>query len=290
MPFTAGSAHAHAWTGSCSLAVTCGFRERTCSSAPFRARLSTATLSRAEELPGARSPSDPTATPHAANVERRQRHLWTRHRPTTSATCYQTYGHALEHPALRTSWRLGRSLRPRREACSRSRVLAGTRTSPVEEVPRELRSRDQPYRSRTRDAGKNAARRSPGSCPQSTRRLRATPRPGHRLRRWPLENSAGLHGPREAERGTGRSAACWPHGGRTPAFPSSGPTSGTPVRHRLFEPRAGCPEALTSRSRPSFLRRPAKDDAFPKTGVPFTPGNHARQRGSLPDRPDEYHP
>jgi len=85
------------------------------------------------------------------------------------------------------------------------------------------------------------ARRTFASSPPSTttkaigrsqRRLRATSRPDHRLRRWPLDDSAGLHGPnqhRAKDLSRGRPASAnrrWRDSpplqpARAPLFPSS---------------------------------------------------------------------
>jgi hypothetical protein len=65
---------------------------------------------------------------------------------------------------------------------------------------------------------------TPKAVPRSTRRLRATPRPDHRLRRWPLENSAGLHGPSSSEQGTAPSRRLLPQddeGDGSPSLASS---------------------------------------------------------------------
>jgi hypothetical protein len=66
----------------------------------------------------------------------------------------------------------------------------------------------QPFRNRPHGAASTPKSTTPEVTDRSRRRLRATPRPNHRLRRWPLDVDAGLRGPNHPERRTFPPAAC----------------------------------------------------------------------------------
>jgi len=103
------------------------------------------------------------------------------------------------------------------------------------------------------------------------RRLRATLRPDHRLRRWPLDDSAGLRGPSRSERRTLPHTACCRRNDEGEGSPPHMSFSSTPVCHRSVARGAGC----TRRS-----HEPTK--AF----VPASP----REGQRVPESRDAFHP
>jgi hypothetical protein len=122
------------------------------------------------------------------------------YRPTTSATDFRRTDTL---PSIRSS-RFARPAYVRGDVESAFALarLFKAGDLPLSKKDHERREPRQPFRSRPHDAARAAQDETPKAILRSTRRLRATPRSDHRLRRWPLENSAGLHGPRNSERGT----------------------------------------------------------------------------------------
>jgi hypothetical protein len=87
---------------------------------------------------------------------------------------------------------------------------------------------------------KRAAKQTPEVIIRSERRLRATPRSDHRLRRWPLDNDAELRGPSRSER---RTHLTPPADAERPdgECPSSRELLEHPLfRRRAFDRWAGC--------------------------------------------------
>jgi len=111
-----------------------------------------------------------------------------------------------------------------------------------------------------------------GSSPEghrsSTHRLRAVHRPSRRLRRRPVETMTKLHVSRKIP---SEGPPLAPH-----ATPHGEVDKGSPPRWFFEHPmgrwlggfrRVGVPFDLLSQPRPSFQRRPAKGNAFPKAGM-----------------------
>jgi hypothetical protein len=70
---------------------------------------------------------------------------------------------------------------------------------PFRRSDHEDREPRQSFRNRSCGATSTPQVTTPKATARSRRRLRATPRPNHRLRRWPLDDNAGLHGPNNPE-------------------------------------------------------------------------------------------
>jgi len=131
----------------------------------------------------------------------------------------------------------------------------------------------QPFRSLHCGAASTPQSETSKATFRPERRLRATPRSDHRLRRWPLENSAGLRGPSSSERRTLPPAACCRRTTRA-KVPFLMRAARAPL-DVVGSSNGGLdtPAVLMNRPRPSFLRHPAKGNALPKAGVPSAPGN-----------------
>jgi len=136
----------------------------------------------------------------------------------------------------------------------------------------------QPFRGRPYDAASAPQDETSKANLRSERRLRATRRSDHRLRRWPLDESAGLRGPSNPERRTIFHAACCRRTTRAKV----------PLLMRATRASLGVagssycgldiPAVLTNRPRPLFQRRPAKSNAFLRAGMPSTPRNLGGRR------------
>jgi hypothetical protein len=197
-------------------------------------------------------------------------------RPTTSATTLPTYGHTLEHPILAD---------PRSRLTQSSRMCPRSRRS-------FLRSGDLPLSKKDHEDGEPRQilpRPIPRRC-----KLAVSHDPGnHRPITTPLAGDALARSPLAAMtvgrwRWTAR--AGWL---RAKDFPSRrllpqydvGESSPPHVSHPsspswlVVDSSSGgldCPFVLMSRPRPSFRRRPAKGNAFPKAGEPSTTRNPRR--------------
>jgi hypothetical protein len=127
-------------------------------------------------------------------------------RPTTSATTSRRTDTptSIRFP-LASKRRITQSprMRPRYR-----RSFLGSGDLPLSKKDHESCEPRQSFRRRPYDAASAPQSTIPKATGQSRRRLRATPRLDHRLRRWPLDDSAGLHGPGRSERGTLPPAAC----------------------------------------------------------------------------------
>jgi len=118
-------------------------------------------------------------------------------RPTTSATTSRrTDTPSSIRFSLASRSRITQSprIRPR---CRRP--FLGSCDLPLSKKDYESREPRQSFRRRPYDAASAPQNTTPKATDQSRRRLRATPRPDHRLRRWPLDDSAELHGPSGSE-------------------------------------------------------------------------------------------
>jgi len=128
-------------------------------------------------------------------------------RPTTSATALPTHGHTPEHPILAvTSERPAFAVTPRLLSCSPD--PCGPDDLPLSKKDHECCEPLQSLRDRPYVAASAPQSETPKAAARSRRRLRATPRSDHRLRRWPLDNSAGLDGPSRPERRIFPPGAC----------------------------------------------------------------------------------
>jgi len=113
----------------------------------------------------------------------------------------QLHPDARTHPRVSDSRLLrGAALRNRLEyALANRRPFLGSCDLPLSKKDYESREPRQSFRRRPYDAASAPQNTTPKATDQSRRRLRATPRPDHRLRRWPLDDSAELHGPSGSE-------------------------------------------------------------------------------------------
>jgi len=106
---------------------------------------------------------------------------------------------------------------------------------------------------------------------QSRRRLRATPRPDHRLRRWSLGDSAGLHGPSSPERRILPQTACC--------------RSTTWAKTPLLDAATRAPLVLTSstlRTEGWMLPPSSRTDQGPRSCVAPRRATFSRKPGCLP--------
>lgn len=119
-------------------------------------------------------------------------------RPTTSATALPTHGHTPEHPILalrfeRPAFAVTPNLPPR------SPGPFGHGDLPLSKKGRECCEPQQSLRSQPYGVASMPQSETSKVTARSGRRLRATPRFDHRLRRWPLDDNAGLDGPSRPE-------------------------------------------------------------------------------------------
>jgi len=224
---------------------------------------------------------DPRPCPAAAHVHharRRQTLLWIRYRQTISATSFRradTPSSVRFSPRSRPPSRF--FLRQDARARFRSRLARqGETTFPSRRRTTKACEPRQLLRDRRDDAASAPPRTTSKAPDQPRRRLRATTRSDHRLRRWPLDWSAELRRPNGPERRPTSGPPCCRR--TTKAMV---PSSWRAVRAPLVVVGASsggldAPAALSSRPRPSFRRHPAKGNAFPKTGVLSTLRNPAR--------------
>jgi len=128
------------------------------------------------------------------------------YRPTTSATNYDARTHSrasdprlFARPAFCGDVECALDL---------AMLFYGIVTAPPSKNHDESCEPRQPFQSQLDGAASAPQNETPKATFRPRRRLRATPRSDHRLRRWPLENSAGLRGPSSPERRTFLIAAC----------------------------------------------------------------------------------
>jgi hypothetical protein len=122
------------------------------------------------------------------------------YRPTTSATNYDARTHSRASDS-----RL--FVRPAfcgdvERALDLAMLFYGTATAPPSKSHDESCEPRQSFQSQLDGAASAPQNETPKATFRPRRRLRATPRSDHRLRRWPLENSDGLRGPSRPERRT----------------------------------------------------------------------------------------
>jgi hypothetical protein len=122
------------------------------------------------------------------------------YRPTTSATNYDARTHSrasdsrlFVRPALCGDVECALDL---------AMLFYGITTAPPSKSHDESCEPRQSFQSQLDGAASAPQNETLKATFRPRRRLRATPRSDHRLRRWPLENSAGLHGPSSPERRT----------------------------------------------------------------------------------------
>jgi hypothetical protein len=169
---------------------------------------STTRLSPCRGLSRARPPSLPTGAERFL-ARYRQALLWVRLAPNDF--CNST-SDARTRPRAPDS-RLPSRLPSHVCQCTRDLAFAlatplGTRRpSPVEEGPRTLRAVTTPPMPNPASLQERRRVKASEADVRSRRRLRAAPRSDHRLRRWPLNSGAGLHGPGSPERRTTSRAA-----------------------------------------------------------------------------------
>jgi hypothetical protein len=155
--------------------------------------------------------------------------------------------------------------------CSLSPCLFKAGDLPLSKKDHEHCEPRQSFRSRLDDAASAPQNETSKTILRPERRLRATPRSDHRLRRWPLDDSAGLRGPSSAERRTLPRAACCRRTTRAKVPLLKTIYSGTPLGRRFVVLRAGC------------SRRPHEPT---KALVPASP----REGQRVPESRDAFHP
>lgn len=161
-------------------------------------------------LPRARSPSPPIAPLRAVHAKRRLALLWIRLPPNDFCNLLPTHGHTPEHPIL--AFRRAPLSRGAPE-CALVLVMPfwGLTTFPSRRRITRAASREQPFRRQPDGVARTPQDKTPKATARPQRRLQATLRSDHRLRRWPLDDCAGLHGPRNPERRTRPSRRMLPH-------------------------------------------------------------------------------
>jgi len=112
--------------------------------------------------------------------------------------------------------------------------------------------------------------------------LRATPRSDHRLRRWPLNDNAGLHGPSSPERRTSPPAACCRRTTRAKVPLLVRATRAPLFRRRFFERRAGWSHRPHDSTKALVPTSPREGQRFPESRGASTASN-PMTRGSLLD-------
>jgi len=172
-------------------------------SAPFRPPLPERCFRSRSGFRLARSPSPPIVTLRAFHAKRRPALLWIRLPPIDFCNCNDFLpmrGHAHEHPIL-TEYPEVRTLADP-QAHSRFRSRFTDLGLPLSKKPTRACKPRQPFRRRPHGAASTPHDTPPETTARPRRRLRATPKPNHRLRRRLSDDSAGLHGPRDLERRT----------------------------------------------------------------------------------------
>jgi len=129
----------------------------------------------------------------------------------------------------------------------------------------------QPFRGRPYDAASAPQDETSKANLRSGRRLRATPRSDHRLRRWPLDESAGLRGPSNPERRTIFHAACCRRTTRAKV----------PLLMRATRASLGCRRFFALRA--GYSRRPHEPT---EAIIPASP----REEQRVPKSRDAFHP
>jgi hypothetical protein len=151
----------------------------------------------------ARSPSLPIVTLRAFHAERRPALLWIRLPPIDFCNC-NISSDAWARPRApdsRESLQVPHvggfsGARPR----FRSRFI--DYGLPLTKKFYESREPRQPFQRHPHGAASTPRDMTSEATVQPRRRLRATPKPNHHLRRWLLDDNAGLHGPKSLERRT----------------------------------------------------------------------------------------
>jgi len=205
------------------------------------------------------------------------------YRPTTSATDFRRtdtlpsirFSHSSRRPAHQDWWAVTSNLRSFSPAClrlatfpSRRRTTStANRDSPSEAGSTTLQARRK-TRPRKPSSDRNAAcgrRFDPTTVCGDGRWTTALDCVG----RVALSEGPSLPPPAAAER-RGRRFPSSRRATRAPLWVVGSSYCGLDV-----------PAVLTNRPRPSFLRRPAKGNAFPKAGMPFTPRNPGEAKIAL---------
>lgn len=252
---------------------------------PFTSRFLRAAFALRAGFQPARSPSLPIVTLRAFHAKRRLALLWIRLPPIDFCNCKLSLprrGHNHEHPILadRLEFRAWQNFS---ELALASVAVLPATGFPLRRSFAKAASRDSPSDDAPRGAASTPRDTSPKVTARPRRRLRATPKPNHRLRRWLLDGNAELHGSRSLERRTSRSRALLPQGTwvKVPLLCSLD-SSSTPETIRFVADssrvRLDSSHVLSCRPRPSFHRRPAKDNAFPEAGMLSTVWNLAGMR------------
>jgi len=168
-------------------------------------------------------------------------------------------------------------------------LLRAQRPSPVEEglrVPRAASVPPEPVVQRC----KRAAKRISKVIDRPGRRLRATPRSDHRLRRWPLADNAELRGPSRPERRTHLTppAAAERRDGE---FPSSCELLEHPLfRRRTFDRWAGCSHRSLQSTKAFVPAPPREGQRLPRKPGCLPPSGIRGRGDRSPLRTDRCHP
>lgn len=182
------------------------FRDELGSRRPFTRGPPDFALARPES-PRARPPSPPLASLRDVHAKRRGALLWVRLPPNDFCNCTSD---ARTHSQATDSRRILRASRSRSdlEICARARQAGWPGDLPLSKKGRECCEPRQSLRSRPYGAASTPQNETSKTTARPRRRLRATPRSDHRLRRWPLDDCAGLCGPSRPERRALPPAAC----------------------------------------------------------------------------------
>jgi len=140
-----------------------------------------APLSRRPWLRCARPPSPRIAPFRDFHAKRRHALLWVRLPPNDFCNYIPTHGHTHEHPIL--AYFDAPHYAVASNAPSPSPPFLGSSDLPLSKKDHESREPRQPFRRRPSGAASAPQSTTPKATDQSRRRLRATPRPDHRLRR-----------------------------------------------------------------------------------------------------------